>query len=120
MTKHHQITINGQSFLAPRGQLLLDAALSNGVELPHDCRAGHCGTCCVRLISGEVQGGEGSEPGIVHACQCRIAGDADVKTDQRSGIRSVDGVLSSLRRLSPEVMEVGIRTDRTLDRKSVV
>jgi 3-phenylpropionate/trans-cinnamate dioxygenase ferredoxin reductase subunit len=114
MTRHHQITIDGQSFMAPRGQLLLDAALSNGIALPHDCRAGHCGTCCVRLISGEVQGGEGSEPGIVHACQCRIAGDADVKMDQRSGIRSVDGVLSSLRRLSPEVMEVGIRTDSTL------
>ena len=78
MTRHHQITIDGQSFMAPRGQLLLDAALSNGIKLPHDCRAGHCGTCCVRLVSGEVQGGEGSEPGIVHACQCRIAGDADV------------------------------------------
>ena len=114
MARHHQITIDGQSFLAPRGQLLLDAALSNGIELPHDCRAGHCGTCCVRLVSGEVQGGEGSEPGIVHACQCRIVGDADIDTDQRSGVRTVEGVLSSLHPLSPEVMEVGIRTDRAL------
>jgi NAD(P)H-flavin reductase/ferredoxin len=114
MAKNHQITINGHSFLAPRGQLLLDAALSNGIELPYDCRAGHCGTCCVRLVSGEVRGGHGSEPGIVHACQCRIAGDADIETDQRSGVRTVEGVLSSLVPLSPEVMEVGIRTDRAL------
>lgn len=111
---HHQITIDGHSFLAFRGQLLLDAALSNGIELPYDCRAGHCGTCCVRLVSGEVQGGEGSEPGIVHACQCRIAGNADIATEQPSEVRSVDGVLSSLRRLSSDVIEVEITMDQAL------
>lgn len=114
MAGTHQITINGHSFLARRGEVLLDAALSNGIDLPHDCRAGHCGTCCVRLVSGEVGGGEGSEPGIVHACQCRIVGDAVIEKDQPSGVRTVDGVLSSLLPLSPEVMEVGIRTDRAL------
>src|SRR3990170_2613962 len=114
MAGSHQITINGNSFLARRGELLLDAALSNGIDLPHDCRAGHCGTCCVRLVSGEVWGGEGSEPGIVHACQCRIVGDAVIERGQPSGGRTVEGVLSSLRLLSPEVMEVGIRTDRAL------
>ena len=90
----HQITLNGKSFVARRGELLLDAALSNGIDLPYDCRAGHCGTCCVRLVSGEVRGGEGSEPGIVHACQCRIAGDAVIERDQASGVRTVEGVLS--------------------------
>jgi NAD(P)H-flavin reductase/ferredoxin len=109
-----QITINGSSFLARRGELLLDAALSNGIEMPHDCRAGHCGTCCVRLVSGEVLGGEGSEPGVVHACQCRIVGDAVIAMGQPSGVRTVEGVLSSLRPLSHEVMEVGIKTDRAL------
>ncbi len=114
MARSHQITINGNSFLARSGELLLDAALSNGIDLPHDCRAGHCGTCCVRLVSGEVLGGEGTEPGIVHACQCRISGDAVIEKSQSSGIRTVEGVLSSLRALSSEVMEVGIRTDRAL------
>ena len=114
MARSHQITINGESFQARRGELLLDAALSNGIDLPYDCRAGHCGTCCVRLVSGEVRGGEGSEPCIVHACQCRIVGDAVIERDQPSGVRTVKGVLSSLRPLSPEVMEVGIRTDRAL------
>ena len=66
MQKSCRITINGSSFLAHRGELLLDAALNNGIDMPHDCRAGHCGTCCVRLVSGEVHGGEGSVPGVVH------------------------------------------------------
>ena len=114
MARNHQITIDGHSFLALRGQLLLDAALSNGIELPHDCRAGHCGTCCVRLVSGEVRGGEGSEPGIVHACQCRIVGDAVIERGQPLGVRTVEGVLGSLRALSREVMEVGITTDSAL------
>ena len=114
MARSHQVTINGTSFQARRGALLLDAALSNGIDLPFDCRAGHCGTCCVRLVSGQVRGGEGSEPGIVHACQCRIVGDAVIERGQPSGIRTVEGVLSSLRPLSPEVMEVGIRTRRAL------
>ena len=110
----HQITINGKSFPARRGELLLDAALSNGIDLPYDCRAGHCGTCCVRLVSGEVQGGDGSEPGVVHACQCRIAGDAVIERGQALSVRTVEGVLSRIHSLSPEVMEIGIRTDRAL------
>jgi NAD(P)H-flavin reductase/ferredoxin len=114
MARSHQISINGNSFLARRGELLLDAALSNGIDLPYDCRAGHCGTCCVRLVSGEVRGGEGSEPGIIHACQCRIFGDAVIEGGQQSGVRTVEGVLSALRPLSREVIEVGIRTDRAL------
>jgi NAD(P)H-flavin reductase/ferredoxin len=114
MARSHQISVNGTTFQARRGELLLDAALSNGIELPYDCRAGHCGTCCVRLISGEVQGGQGSEPGVVHACQCRIMGDVVIERGQTAPPRTVDGVLSSLRPLSRDVMEVGIRTERAL------
>jgi NAD(P)H-flavin reductase len=114
MAKPPQITIDGHSFAAPRGQLLLDAALRNGIDLPYDCRAGHCGTCCVRLVSGTVHGGAGAQPGIVHACQCRIVADAVIEMGQAPEIRTVEGVLRSLRPLSSEVMEVGIRTERAL------
>jgi 3-phenylpropionate/trans-cinnamate dioxygenase ferredoxin reductase subunit len=114
MARSHQITIDGESFLARRGELLLDAALNNGIDLSFDCRAGHCGACCVRLVSGEVQGGEGSEPGIVHACQCRIVGEAVIAKDRPTGVRTTEGVLSTLRHLSSDVMEIGIRTARPL------
>src|SRR4026208_2074297 len=110
MARSHQITINGDSFLARHGELLLDAALSNGLDLPHGCRAGPWGG---RRVAGEGRGGEGSEPGIIHACQCRIVSDAVIERGM-SGVRTVEGVLSSLLPLSPEVMEVGITTDRAL------
>lgn len=114
MARKFQITIDGQSFAAPRGALLLDAALRNGVDLPYDCRAGHCGTCCVRLVSGEVHGGRGSEPDVLHPCQCRIVDDLVIERGQPSSVRSADGVLSSLRVLSADVMEVGLKVDRPL------
>lgn len=114
MARHHQITLNGTTVTARTGELLLDAALRNGVALPYNCRAGHCGTCCVRLVSGDVRGGEGPEPDIVHACQCRIVGDAVIETRHPSGVRTIEGTLSSLLPLSPEVVEVGITTDGAL------
>ena len=77
MAIQHQITIDGQSFLAPRGQLLLDAALNSGIALPHECRAGHCGTCCVRLVSGHVQGAKASDP---EKCMPASAGSPEMRT----------------------------------------
>jgi NAD(P)H-flavin reductase/ferredoxin len=114
MAGRHEITINGKSFTTRHGEVLLDAALSNGIALPYDCRAGHCGTCCVRLVSGQTQGGESSEPGVVHACQCRVVGNAVIESARSADVRTIEGVLSSLRPLSSEVVEVGIKTDRAL------
>lgn len=114
MANSHQIILNGKTFTARRGELLLDAALNNGIDLPYDCRSGHCGTCCVRLVSGRVLGGEGAEPDVVHACQCKVIDDVVIERDQPSAIKTIDGVLTSLRPLSPEVMEVGITPDRMM------
>lgn len=114
MERRLQVTVDGRSFFAEPGELLLDAALLNGVDLPYDCRSGHCGTCCVRVVSGHVQGGEGAEPGIVHACQCRISDHVTVARERRAAIRTVDGEVASLLALSADVVEVNIRTGRAL------
>lgn len=114
MARDCRITINGTTIRARRGDLLLDAALNAGIDLPYDCRAGHCGTCCVQLVSGTVRGGAGSVPGVVHACQCRIAGDAVIAREQPTSGRTVQGVLSSVRFLASDIVEVGVRIDRAL------
>ena len=33
---------------------LLELAEDNGIEIDNDCRQGFCGTCMVRLLSGQV------------------------------------------------------------------
>ncbi|KAF5839985.1 2Fe-2S ferredoxin-type domain-containing protein [Dunaliella salina] len=38
----------------PSGQSILDVALDNGMELPHDCKMGVCMTCPAKLVSGKV------------------------------------------------------------------
>ena len=114
MTSRCRITMDGTTFEARRGELLLDAAIKNGIALPYDCRAGHCGTCCVRVVSGRVEGGAGAEPDVVHACQCRISGDVAIQLGDATAVRSIEGILTELRPLSGEVIEVGITTGRTL------
>ena len=63
MRKICKVTLDTGAFHANCGDLLLDSALLNGVELPHDCRSGVCGSCRVRLVDGKVFGGteEGSD-----------------------------------------------------------
>ena len=39
----------------PPGATLLEAAGAAGVTIPSLCRAGVCGTCKTRLLSGDVQ-----------------------------------------------------------------
>ena len=34
---------------------ILDLAEDNGIEIEYECRQGFCGTCKVKLLSGEVE-----------------------------------------------------------------
>ncbi|MBI5428515.1 MAG: 2Fe-2S iron-sulfur cluster binding domain-containing protein [Nitrospinae bacterium] len=44
----------------------------HGIDIDFGCRSGNCGTCCVRLISGEVDYPNGNEfqpePGSCLTC----------------------------------------------------
>jgi len=59
MARTCSVRVNDETFVANCGDLLLDAALMNGIDIPHDCRSGHCGTCKVRVVSGQVFGAKG-------------------------------------------------------------
>jgi ferredoxin len=54
MGKICRVSLGKETFHANCGDLLLDSAILNGIELPHDCRAGICGTSRVRLVEGKV------------------------------------------------------------------
>jgi ring-1,2-phenylacetyl-CoA epoxidase subunit PaaE len=60
-------------------ELVLDAAIRAGLELPFSCRAGVCSTCRTKLVRGEVEMEQNYaledwevEQGYVLACQARV------------------------------------------------
>lgn len=52
-----QITVlpSQTPFSVQANETILAAALRQGINLPHSCQSGVCGTCVARLVSGEVQ-----------------------------------------------------------------
>ena len=66
----------------PRGQSLVDTMLDAGIDVPHSCREGHCGSCVATVVSGEVHMAacEILEPddlrdGLILCCQARPVSD---------------------------------------------
>src|SRR5262249_32055837 len=106
MRKTHRVVVNGREFVANRGDVLLDAALMNGVHIPHDCRSGHCGTCNVHVVAGDLFGGGDARD--VKACQCRIVADVEVAAEDVPDVTTVNGRVTAVTPLSPDVVAVRI------------
>lgn len=102
-------------FEAGAGELLLDAALRNGVNIPLDCREGVCGTCKGRCESGKytldyVDVDALSELDLVQrkilACQTRLQSDATFLFDfdsslcSATGTQTVNGVVTNIELVS--------------------
>lgn len=49
-------TIDGKTheIIVESYKSVLEAALDEGIELPHDCKLGTCLACAAKLVSGEV------------------------------------------------------------------
>ena len=108
MKRTCQVTLNQKSFPAKCGDVLLDAALVNGVDLPHDCRSGICGACRVRLVNGRVFGGRNEDDEMIHACQARLISDIEIETDRAPDQASISARVAAIVRLSPDVFGVDI------------
>jgi NAD(P)H-flavin reductase len=91
--------------------VLLDAALANGVHVPHDCRSGHCGTCQVRVVDGRVLGLSALEQGVVKACQSRVLSDVELEVDDVPHVTTGGGTLTDVIDRGADVVELAIRPD---------
>jgi len=109
MSKICTVQVNGEKFSAYCGDILLDAALANGIEMPHDCRSGYCGTCSVRVVSGRFFGGQTDDPEVVQACRCRVVSDMSIQVEKVPEVVEVSGHVSSLVQRAADVVEVCIR-----------
>ncbi|MGB9226422.1 2Fe-2S iron-sulfur cluster-binding protein, partial [Mycobacterium sp.] len=59
-------------------QTLIDLLLDAGIDAPHSCREGHCGSCVATVVAGEVEMAscdvlepEDLRVGLILACQAR-------------------------------------------------
>jgi len=114
MRKICKVVLNDQPFLANCGDVLLDWALMNGVDLPHDCRSGICGSCRVRLVEGKVFGGHDDGDDMIHACQARIVSDIEIVTEAVPEPVSMSAHVADLVRLAPDVVGVDVELPRPL------
>lgn len=94
----HRVNIEGVGVaLVSADESILDGALRAGIDLPHDCTLGGCGTCRVKLLSGSVTypdpdelpfglAPEEAEAGYTLACQARPAGDLSIEAPRTEAL----------------------------------
>jgi len=104
-------------------QPVLEAALAAGLNLPHSCKSGHCGSCRARLRSGQISYPNGVPLGITtaeqaagHVLLCQAHAQSDLVVEARfiAGVGEVEiktlpARIAALAPLAPDVMQVLLR-----------
>ncbi len=90
LVESFRLTLDGENHTVPiaAGQTLLQAALAAGIDAPHSCTEGRCGTCMSWLRNGDVSmastralSKRNMERGYVLACQSRPSSPAPIWLD---------------------------------------
>ena len=85
-----RLTLDGEDHTVPiaAGETLLEAALAAGIDAPHNCTLGRCGTCLSSLRTGDVSmavtralSPRSKKRGYVLACQSRPASSDPIWLD---------------------------------------
>lgn len=113
------------------GQTILDAALRQGVYLPHACNHGLCGTCKVELLEGEVDHGAASpfalmdmekDEGKCLACTSTLLEDsaieADIDEDEDARtipVKDFMGTVVEIKELTPRIKGIVLELDEEID-----
>ncbi len=105
----HTLNINGKTVSATSQETLVDAALTAGILIPHDCATGQCETCRVRIPWGNVDDAGTAYGDTVLACQAKVAGDATLTFETAPIVGKTNGFVEELNELSNDVLELVIR-----------
>ena len=85
-----RLTLDGENHIVPiaTGDTLLQAALAAGIDAPHSCTEGRCGTCKSWLRNGDVSmastralSPRNIERGYVLACQSTPSSAVEIWLD---------------------------------------
>jgi len=128
-----QLTIEtlGVTIDVEEGQTILDAALRQGIYIPHACGHGLCGTCKVEITGGEVEHGEANpfalmdferDEGKALACcatlQSDVSIEADIDDEPDARIIPVEDFHTTVARietLTPTIKGIWLKLDRLID-----
>ena len=111
------------SFEVAPEQSLLDGALGAGLNLPHSCKGGNCGSCRARVVQGDIHYPHGCPLGLsateiadgfVLLCQARARGDVIIETFQvttpdQTLVKRLPARIEAARPLSHDVMGLYLR-----------
>lgn len=123
---------DGKTLFFPVGahEILLDAALRNGIKIPLDCREGVCGTCQGRCESGEYTQDYVDEEALssldlqqrkMLSCQTRVQSDATFYFDFDSSLCNapgpvqLQGTVSAVQLVSGSTAILQVQLDASLD-----
>lgn len=125
LSEEHSVRIepHGRTLRVAAGQPLLEAALAAGLNLPHSCKSGHCGSCRARLVAGEIRYRSGrplglsaaeQESGYLLLCQARAKSDVTVEARLIASVAEVEIKtlpcrIERLVPLAPDVMQLWLR-----------
>lgn len=129
----YQLTIEpvGDEIEVEDEQTLLDAALRQGIYLPHACCHGLCGTCKVQVVEGDVEHGEASpfalmdferEENMTLACCATALSDVVIEADVeeepdaiRQPVEDYAATVVEIKRLTPTAVAVFLELDRDME-----
>ncbi|MFA9373651.1 MAG: NADH:ubiquinone reductase (Na(+)-transporting) subunit F [Poseidonibacter sp.] len=131
MSYEVEIEPTGDVITVEDGQTILDAALRQGVYIPHACSHGLCGTCKVEILEGEVDYGAASpfalmdmekDEGKCLACtatpmeNCAIEADIDQDPDARTiPVKDFMGTVVEIKELTPRIKGIFIELDEEIE-----
>lgn len=128
----YQLTLEplGATIEVEEGQTILDAALRQGIYIPHACGHGLCGTCKVSVEDGEVDHGEANlfalmdferDNGKTLACCATLQSDttieADIDEDPDAEVIPVQDFATTVTRvvdLTPTIKAFFLKLDKPL------
>ncbi len=128
-----QLTIEplGATIEVEEGQTILDAALRQGIYIPHACGHGLCGTCKVQVLDGNVDHGVSNpfalmdferDEGKTLACCATLESDVTVEADiddepdaRIIPVEDFDTVVSRIETLTPTIKGIWLKLDRAID-----
>ena len=125
----YQLTLEplGATIEVEDGQTLLDAALRQGIYIPHACGHGLCGTCKVQVTEGEFDHGPANpfalmemerDDGMALACCATLLSDATIEADledepdaQVIKVRDFAATVVRIEQLTPTIKALHLTLD---------